>query len=309
MGAAQTMKEMLTTKEVAEYLSINEKQVYRLIKEKKIPATRITGKWLFPKNLIDEWVMASARESVSLSTKRTTLDNQVVIAGSNDLALELLAKNTAIQHPRYTISISNVGSLAGLIALQKGNCHIAASHLLDLETGEYNSSFIKKHFPNLKIVLLNLAHREQGLIVKKGNPLDIKDLKDLASKTLTFVNRQEGSGTRVLLDYRMKEYGIDPADIPGYTKIALTHMDVALEVFSGTADVGLGILAAARMLDLDFIPLATERFDLAIPAENYTTGAVKALREVLCSEEFKARIAQMGGYETRDTGKIVYEKG
>jgi len=300
---------MLTTKEVAEYLSINEKQVYRLIKEKKIPATRITGKWLFPKNLIDEWVMASARESVSLSTKRSTLDNQVVIAGSNDLALELLAKSTALQHPRYTISISNVGSLAGLIALQKGNCHVAAAHLLDLETGEYNSIFIKKHFPNLKIMLLNLAHREQGLIVKKGNPLGIKTLKDLSSKTLTFINRQEGSGTRVLLDYRLKEYEIDPTDIPGYSNLAHTHMDVALEVFSGTADVGIGILAAARMLDLDFIPLATERFDLVIPSESFATGAIKALREVLNSEEFKERIAQMGGYETRDTGKIVYERG
>ncbi|HTY62432.1 MAG TPA: substrate-binding domain-containing protein [Acidobacteriota bacterium] len=299
---------MLTTKEVAEYLSINEKQVYRLIKEKKIPATRITGKWLFPKNLIDEWVMASARESVSISTPRSAPENQVVIAGSNDLALELLAKNTTVRHPRYTISISNVGSLAGLIALQKGNCHIAASHLLDLETGEYNSSFIKKHFPNLKIVLLNLAHREQGLIVKKGNPLGIKTIKNLANQALTFVNRQEGSGTRVLLDYRLKELEIDPADIPGYSKIALTHMDVALEVFSSTADVGIGILAAARMLDLDFIPLATERFDLVIPTENYSTGAVKALREVLCSEDFKSHIRNMGGYETRDTGKIVYER-
>jgi putative molybdopterin biosynthesis protein len=302
------MKEMLTTKEVAEYLSINEKQVYRLIKEKKIPATRITGKWLFPKNLIDEWVMASARESVSISTPRSAPENQVVIAGSNDLALELLAKNTAVQHPRYTISISNVGSLAGLIALQKGNCHIAASHLLDLETGEYNSSFIKKHFSNLKIVLLNLAHREQGLIVKKGNPQGIKTIKHLANKVLKFVNRQEGSGTRVLLDYRLKELDIDPADIPGYAKTALTHMDVALEVFSGSADVGMGILAAARMLDLDFVPLATERFDLVIPTEHFATGAVKALREVLCSEEFKAHIRNMGGYETRDTGKIVYEK-
>ncbi len=302
-------REMFTTKEVAEYLSINEKQVYRLIKDKRIPATRITGKWLFPKNLIDEWVMKSARESVTISTKRSAPDDQVVIAGSNDIALELLTKNVSLQHPRYTISISNVGSLAGLIALQCGNCHIAASHLLDLETGEYNSSFIKKHFPDLKIVLLNLAHREQGLIVKKGNPLGIKTLKNLANKKLTFVNRQEGSGTRVLLDYRLKENGIDPADIPGYSRIAYTHMEVALEVFSGSADVGLGILAAARMLGLDFVPLAKERFDLTIPTENYSTGAIKALREVLSSDEFKANMIQMGGYETRDTGKIVYERG
>ncbi len=302
-------REMFNTKEVAEYLSINEKQVYRLIKDKRIPATRVTGKWLFPKNLIDEWVMTSARESISITAKKNAPDNQVVIAGSNDIALELLTKNANLQNPRYTISISNVGSLAGLIALQNGNCHIAATHLLDLETGEYNSSFIKKHFPDLKIVLLNLAHREQGLIVRKGNPLGIKTLKHLANKKLTFVNRQEGSGTRVLLDYRLKENGIDPADIPGYSKIAYTHMEVALEIFSGSADVGIGILAAARMLGLDFMPLAKERFDLAIPTEYCATGPVKALRDVLNSEEFKSNITQMGGYETRDTGKIVYERG
>jgi putative molybdopterin biosynthesis protein len=300
-------REMFTTKEVAEYLSINEKQVYRLIKEKKIPATRITGKWLFPKNVIDEWVMTSARESVAVS-KRQPSGDQVVIAGSNDLALELLIKNANLQHPQYTISISNVGSLAGLIALQNGNCHIAASHLLDLETGEYNSPFIKKHFPDLKIVLLNLAYREQGLIVRKGNPLGIKTIEHLANTKTTFVNRQEGSGTRVLLDYRLKEKSIDPAHISGYDRIAYTHMEVALEVFGGAADAGIGIMAAARMLDLDFIPLAKERFDLVIPVEYFKTGVVKALRTVLDSEEFGSRIFQMGGYETRDTGRIVYER-
>ena len=300
-------KEMLTTKEVAEYLSINEKQVYRLIKEKKIPATRITGKWLFPKGLIDEWIITSAKESVSIPDKQSSQDNQVVIAGSNDLALELMAKNATIQHPRYTFSISNVGSLAGLIALQNGNCHIAASHLLDTETGEYNRSFIKKHFPELKIVALNLSHREQGLIVKKGNPLGISSLKHLTNKKVTYINRQEGSGTRVLLDYRLKENGIDSADIPGYARIAYTHMEVALEIFSGSADAGLGIFAVAHQLDLDFIPLATERFDLIIPQASFTSKTVKAIRNVLGNKEFKANMEQMGGYDARETGKIVFE--
>ncbi len=302
------MKEMLTTKEVAEYLSINEKQVYRLIKDKKIPATRITGKWLFPKGLIDEWVINSARESVNLEPRQSSPENQLVIAGSNDLALELLAKNTNIQNPRFTFSISNVGSLAGLIALSNGNCHVAASHLLDKETGEYNSSFIRKHFPNLKIIALNLSHREQGLIVKKGNPDGIKNLGHLTNKKVRFVNRQEGSGTRVLLDYGLKENGIDPEQISGYSRTATTHMEVALEVFSGNADVGIGISAAARMLGLDFIPMATERFDLIIPVENYQSKAIKVMRSVLCSEEFKSTVARMGGYDTRDTGKVVYER-
>jgi|WetSurMetagenome_2_1015567.scaffolds.fasta_scaffold14344_5 putative molybdopterin biosynthesis protein len=302
-------KEMLSTKEVAEYLSVNEKQVYRLIKEKKIPATRITGKWLFPKGLIDEWVMNSARESVAVPGKKTASENQIVIAGSNDLALELLVKNANVLHPEYTISISNLGSLAGLIALKNGSCNIAASHLLDLETGEYNTSFIKKHFPELKVVILNLAHREQGLIVKKGNPLGIRDLGDLVNKKASFVNRQEGSGTRVLLDFRLKENGIEAADISGYDKIAHTHMEVALEVFSGTADAGVGIYATVGLLGLDFIPLATERFDLIIPSDIFTSGTVKALKQVLNSEEFKANISRMGGYETHDTGKIMYERG
>jgi len=301
-------KEMLSTKEVADYLSINEKQVYRLIKEKRIPATRITGKWLFPKGLIDEWVVNSARESVSIP-KKTTSERQVVIAGSNDIALELLVKNTNLLHPEYTVSISNVGSLAGLIALKNGNCHIAASHLLDLDTGEYNTTFIKKHFPELKVVILNLAHREQGLIVKKGNSLQIKTLGDLVKKKANFVNRQEGSGTRVLLDYRLKENGINAAEITGYDKVAYTHMEVALEVFSGSADAGVGIYTVARLLGLDFIPLVTERFDLIIPSDIFTGGTVKALREVLSSDEFKSNMARMGGYEIHDTGKIMYERG
>ena len=303
-------REMFTTKEVAEYLSINEKQVYRLIKEKKIPATRITGKWLFPKNLIEEWIMSNARESiVDVTHPKHSPENQVVIAGSNDIALELLVKNATLLHPQYTFSISNTGSLAGLIALQNGGCHIAATHLLDQETGEYNSSFIKKHFPEMKISLLNVAHREQGLIVKKGNPLGLRTLKSLVTKKATIINRQEGSGTRVLLDYRLKESGIDPETIQGYDRVAYTHMEVALDVFSGSSDAGIGIMAVARMLGLDFVPLAKERFDLAIPADYISTEPVKALRKTLNSEDFKTSIAEMGGYEIRDTGRVVYERG
>jgi putative molybdopterin biosynthesis protein len=297
---------MFTTKEVAEYLNINEKQVYKLIKDSMIPATRITGKWLFPKQLIEEWIITNARKSVSTPALKST-ENQVVISGSNDLALELLVKNANLKRPNCTFSISNVGSLAGLIALKNGNCHIAASHLLDPETGEYNSAYIKKHFPELKIILVNLIHREQGLIVKKGNPLGIKTIKHLANKKLVFVNRQEGSGTRVLLDYRLREHGIDPSEIPGYSRIAYTHMEVALEVFSGSASAGIGIFAAARTLGLDFIPLANEQFDLVIPAENYSTLTVRTMLEVLNSEEFKADVIKMGGYDVQDTGKIIYD--
>jgi putative molybdopterin biosynthesis protein len=301
------MKEMLDAREVAEYLRIHMRQVYRLIKERKIPATKITGKWLFPKKLIDEFIMNSARERIGTPSEKTTSGSRVVIGGSNDLALELLIKNTNVWYPQYSISsISSMGSLAALIALKNGNCQVAAANLLDLETGEYNSTFIEKHFPELRGIILNLAHREQGLMVRRGNPLGIKTLGDLVRTKGSFVNRQEESGTRVLSDFLFKENGIDPASISGYDRIALTHMEVALEIFNGLADAGIGISAVARIFKLDFIPLATERFDLIIPSENCTAGCVKALRKVLSSEEFKLSIARMGGYETRETGKIMH---
>jgi putative molybdopterin biosynthesis protein len=302
-------KQIFNTKDVAEYLNVNEKQVYRLIKEKRIPATRVTGKWLFPKELLDEWLVASARENLGPMPKRNTAHNQVVIAGSNDLALELLVNTIAANHPDYTVSVSNVGSLPGLMSLQSGGCDVAASHLLDLETGEYNSSFLKQHFPTLRVKVVNLAYREQGLIVRKGNPLGITRLKDLADKKAVLINRQEGSGTRVLFDYKLREEGIDPSDIPGYGKTAITHMEVALGVFGGAADAGIGIHASAQMLGLDFIPLVTERFDLIVPTKAVEIAPIKALLEVLGSAEFKSTVSRIVGYDTRDTGKIMYERG
>jgi putative molybdopterin biosynthesis protein len=301
-------KEMLTTEDLTDYLHINKNQIYRLIKERKLPATRVTGKWLFPKQLIDEWVINSAKQTLRPEQKQESLGCRIVIAGSNDLALEVLTKSIHTQCPQFTVSLSNIGSLAGLNALQAGTCHIAASHLLDAETGEYNSSYIRKNFSDLKVRIVNLAHREQGLLIRKGNPLGIKNLKDLARKKAVFINRQNGSGTRVLLDFKLKETKIDSSEIAGYSTLAHTHMEVALAVLRGSADVGMGIRAAAKALDLDFIPIANERFDLIIPNEYCSTEAIGALCRSLGLDEFKSAITRMGGYETCDTGKVMYER-
>jgi putative molybdopterin biosynthesis protein len=301
------IKEMLTTDDLAEYLQIHKNQIYRLIREGRLPATRITGKWLFPKQLIDQWVTESARESTHAGHKKESAGKRIVIAGSNDLALEALTKDVQIRHPDLTVSLSNLGSLSGLQALRRGNCHIAASHLLDTESGEYNSSYLRKSFPDLRVRVVNLAHREQGLFLKKGNPLGIRSLKDLARKKAVFINRQDGSGTRVLMDFMLKENSLDPAEISGYARIAHTHMEVALAVFGGSADSGMGIRAAAQLLGLDFIPVAHERFDLIIPEKYYSTEAVATLCSSLRSADFKACVTHMGGYETSDTGKIVHE--
>jgi putative molybdopterin biosynthesis protein len=302
-------KEMLTANDLAEYLQIHKNQIYRLIKERKLPATKITGKWLFPKQLVDEWVTDSVMRSVRSEQEQESLGNWIVIAGSNDLALEVLTKSVQTRFPQLIVSLSNTGSLAGLFALQGGTCHIAASHLLDTETGEYNSSYIKKNFAGLSVRIVNLAHREQGLLVKKGNPLGIRNLKDVVNKKAVFVNRQDGSGTRVLLDFKLKENNIDPSEISGYATLAYTHLEVALAILKGSADIGMGIRAAAKLLDLDFIPVANERFDLIIPNKYYSTHPISALCESLTLDDFKADVARMGGYDTHDTGKVVYERG
>jgi putative molybdopterin biosynthesis protein len=306
------VKEMLTADNLAEYLQVSKNQIYRLLKEKRLPGTRITGKWLFPKQLIDEWIVESAkRKEDSHQQSDEALAKRVVIAGSNDLALELLTKSVQMQTPDLTLSLSNTGSLAGLFALRKGTCHLAASHLLDTETGEYNSSVIKKKFPDLKVQVVSLVHREQGLLLRKGNPLGIKNLQDLVNKRAVFLNRQEGSGTRVLLDFKLLESQIDPMEIPGYaTKApAYTHIEVGLAVLGGTADAGMGIRAVAALLDLDFIPVATERFDLIIPNKYHSSKAVASLLKALRLDELKTQVNHMGGYKMGQAGKVIYEAG
>ncbi|NLT65002.1 MAG: helix-turn-helix domain-containing protein [Acidobacteria bacterium] len=299
-------RDMLTSDDLAEYLHIHKNQIYRLIKEKRLPATRITGKWLFPKQLVDQWIQDSARKMVGLTPVETS--NRVVIAGSNDIALESLTKYVHSWNRNFTVSLSNLGSAAGLQALGKGTCHIAAVHLLDVRSGEYNTPFVKKRLPGSGLRVVNLAHREQGFLLRRGNPLGIKTLQDIAKKKAVLINRQEGSGTRLLLDFKLKESQIDPSEISGYDTTVHTHMEVALAVMRGSADVGMGIRAAARLLNLDFVPVTTERFDLVIPAGLCSTEAISVLCKSLASEEFKSDVCRMGGYDIRETGRVLYEK-
>ena len=299
-------KDMLTSDDLAEYLHIHKNQIYRLIKEKRLPATRITGKWLFPKQLVDQWIQDSARQMVGLAPVETA--NRVVIAGSNDIALESLAKYVHSRNRNLTVSLSSLGSGAGLQALEKGTCHIAAVHLLDVRSGEYNTPFVKKRLAGTALRVVNLAHREQGFLLRRGNPLGIKTFQDIAKKKAVLINRQQGSGTRLLLDFKLKESQIDPSEISGYDTTVHTHMEVALAVMRGSADVGMGIRAAAQLLNLDFVPVTTERFDLVIPAGLGSTEAISVLCKSLASEEFKSDVGRMGGYDIRETGRVLYEK-
>jgi len=298
-------KEMMNTKEVAEYLNINEKLVYKLIKERKIPGTKVTGKWTFPKRLIDEWIIESAKEQVGLKNKIRELKDHIVIMGSNDFTIELLSHELTKRFPKYSLSFSNVGSLEGLIALSRGSSHIAGCHLFDPGTKDYNLPYINRYLPEIETIVVNLVYRDIGLIIRPGNPLNISGIKDLARSGIKTINRQKGSGTRVLLDYELMRLGIDPKGIDGYKREVNTHMEVAMAVLSGTADVGIGIFSAAKMLGLEFIHVTKERYDLVIPKENLSAPPIISLLEVIRSPEFKENINQMGGYDIKDTGKIM----
>ena len=297
----------MNTKEVAEYLNINEKLVYKLIKEKKIPGTKVTGKWTFPKRLVDEWIIESAKEQVGLKNKIRELKDHIVIMGSNDFTIELLSHELSKRFPKYSLSFSNVGSIEGLIALSRGSSHIAGCHLFDPETGDYNLPYITRYLPGIETRVVNLIYRDIGLIIKPGNPLNISGIKDLSRSGVKTINRQKGSGTRILLDYELMKLGIDPKEVDGYEREVNTHMEVAMAVLSGAADVGLGIFSAAKMLGLEFIHITKERYDLIIPKENLSAPPIISLLEVIRSPKFKESISQMGGYDTKETGRIMAE--
>jgi len=236
-----------------------------------------------------------------------SLGRTLVVVGSHDVTLDLLADFMKRRASWIRMSSSHVGSLAGLLALARGNSHLGGTHLLDPDSGDYNVRYLKKHLAGTPCRLVTLALRQQGLMLKPGNPKGIRDMADLARPEVTMVNRQAGSGTRVLLDYHLQRLGLDPAAIKGYGNDEYTHMAVAVQVLAGGADVGLGVLAAARALKLDFIPLMIERYDLCIPLAHWEDPRVQVLLETLHALEFKRAVEAMGGYDAGPMGNIAWE--
>jgi len=257
---------------------------------------------------MSEGLAAGTEVTVEMLRRKSEIENTIVCIGSHDNALDLLANILKKRHPKYSLSSAHVGSLGGLIALKKGEAHIAGTHLLDEETGLYNVPFIRRLLGDRKIVLMNLVHRQQGLMVLKGNPKNIRGFEDLLRDDVVFINRQRGAGTRLLTDKYLKELKISPEDVRGYGREEYTHMGVASAVLTGIADTGMGILASAKALDLDFIPLAKERYDLAVPAEYCEMETVSALLGIIRKDiEFRSEVESLGGYDTSDMGKILYE--
>lgn len=231
-------------------------------------------------------------------------ENTLVSIGSHDMALDIMATHMA---PTHELSSAHVGSLGGIMAIKKGESHFGGIHLLDPHTGIYNISYVRKYLKGTGAVLVNLVKRTQGLMVQKNNPKGIKNVTDLKDKIIA--NRQKGAGTRVLLDYLLHQEGIRPEEIQGYSREFFTHLAVASEVKSGRAEAAIGIYAAARAMDLEFIPLYEENYDLVISRDFYQSQEYKDLYKVITSTQFKKEVEELGGYNFKETGKVIYLEG
>ncbi|MBR2583524.1 MAG: molybdopterin biosynthesis protein [Oscillospiraceae bacterium] len=254
-----------------------------------------------------EGYAAGEEVRVRLLTDKRRLKNTLVVIGSHDPLLDELGDLIHRADRRMFLASAHVGSMGGIMSVRRGEAHAAGIHLLDTETGEYNRSCIRKYFPHGGVLLVRCVGRQQGLMLAKGNPLGIASFADIAKDGLRYVNRQKGSGTRVLTDYLCDKYDVDREKIWGYEREETTHNAVAVQIASRSADAGMGIYSAARLYDLDFLPICTEEYDLLIPKSEWGGAKVRALVRALQSEEFRSRIESMGGYTLEHPGEIIEE--
>lgn len=251
---------------------------------------------IIPQSL--EGVDAGNPVNVRILKPLNKIKETLVSVGSHDIIMDILAD-------MMQLTSGHVGSMGGILAMRRGECHIAPIHLLDMDTGEYNIPYVKRYFKGQKMALIKGVRRHQGFIVEKGNPKGIKDFSDLVRDDVVYVNRQRGAGTRILLDYHLNKENIEPADIKGYEREMTTHMAVASAVKTGSATTGLGIYSAAKALDLDFMEVAYEDYDFLVPFSLLEDARVKKFIQILKSDEFKRRVDELGGYGFEQTGEIV----
>jgi putative molybdopterin biosynthesis protein len=246
---------------------------------------------------------AGSEVMVNLYRHPDEIEKTIFAIGSHDITIDILAQFLSVKNRRLTSA--NVGSMGGLVALSRGECHLAGSHLLDPESGEYNIKYVNQILANLPTKIIALVGRQQGLMVAKGNPKGIFSLEDLTRPDVSYINRQSGAGTRVLLDYHLRLLSISSVSIRGYQNEEYTHLAVAAAVASGRADCGLGIEAAAQALELDFIPLYQERYDLVIPQSYYESQLLEPLFDILKDRDFQNTVASLAGYNITQMGKVI----
>ena len=262
---------------------------------------RADGFCIIPQN--SEGIEGGEQAKIKLLKNLPELYSTIIAIGSHDLILDIIDDIMQREKRDVSLSSTHVGSMGGLMALTRNECHIAPTHILDEDSGEYNVNILKELFGSDSVSLIKGVGRTQGIMVLKDNPLEIKEIKDLVQHR--FINRQRGSGTRILLDYTLKNLGINPEDINGYDREAATHMAVAAAVKNGSADAGIGVYSAAKAMGLNFIPIADEHYDFAVRTKNIDKPHIKTFIDILKSEELKLKLDNLGGYTTENRGEII----
>jgi putative molybdopterin biosynthesis protein len=293
-------QEMMTVQEVARYLRLKERKIYDLLARKSIPCTRVTGKWLFPKTQIDLWLKQNS-DFQQIGSPEPGRAVPPVVVGSHDPLLEWALGETG-----YPMALQMNGSSEGLERFAAGEGMLCGLHLFDPETGEYNLPAVREHLAREETVLLRWAEREQGLVLAAGNPLHIRGLADLARTSARVIERQEGAGSRLLFRYLLKQAGVKPDSLKLLPQPARSHLDIGLAVCSGQADAGIAVYSVARQMKLDWLPLARERFDLAIRRRDYFEPPFQTLLKFTRTQAFVAKAASLGGYDISALGEVLY---
>lgn len=296
---------MLTAKEAAAYLKINEKMIYTLVADKRLPATKITGKWLFSKQLVDQWILAHTSNVPQSEPTRQTDQELLIITGSNDILLERLIFQYNQNYPDLFAVFGNMGSMGGIQTLKSKKCDIATSHLIQDDEQEYNFAFIDLEFEPPPAVM-NFCRREQGILLPAGNPRNIRQVADLAQPGLKIINRAPGTGTRLLLDRELSKAGIKSETINGYNDVVGSHLNVGIEILQGKVDAGPAIRPVAYLLGLDFLPLRWERYDFLINKDRFFAKIVQNFLSMLNEPFLKNTAASIAGYDISTAGQIVY---
>jgi putative molybdopterin biosynthesis protein len=295
----------LTARDVSRLLDINEKKVYVLAQEGKLPATKVTGKWLFPRQDLDSFLRSKAAQPLKVFSTELALSRHILLlAGSDDPAISMIQGVLHRMHPDFLLFSASVGSREGLELLARHHCHIALSHLFDDRVKDYNFPFFHGIFERPgELAVINLFHRTVGFLSKSGK---VRSFADLLSSKASFVNRQQGSGIRHRIDRMMKGEGIDPKDVPGWNHEVYTHLDVARHVLGGSADAGVAIESVARYSGLHFSQLFEERFDMVLFKDQFFERNVQIFVEFVRSEQFRDLLSVMSGYSTATTGTVLY---
>lgn len=305
-----SQEQSYTIEEVAQFLKVSKLTIYDLVKKGDLPVFRVGRQMRVDRADLQAYIKkrktgstpAAAQASIATPTK----NHAKIIVSGQDLVLDILAKYIEKRRSSKVLR-SHEGSFNGVMALYHGDCDIASLHMFDGDTGDYNTPYVKKIFVSHAFVLINVVSRKAGFYVQKGNPLEIRSFEDFQTKTFTFINREKGSGARTLLDEQLRIHGIAPSTIAGYAHEEMSHLDVASAVANGRADVGIGIEKIAKLIQVDFIPMVTERYDIVLLKTPENQPLIDMVKEILNTSDFQSKVAALGDYDVSLMGQVMYE--